>query len=147
MRERKTTRINQVATLGGILLLASLFLPWTTGAAWWLHTHGRLYQLLLESVHQLALQEGALLTMRTFQLLGVIQCFIFLLAGGVLALLQRKWMAQLAAVMTLGSLFFYTFVSLEALWAISAPSIGIGYLLAWPGVILIGMGGELPPPE
>lgn len=144
MRERKMTGINPAATLGGILLLASLLLPWTEGVAWWLHADSRLYELLLESVHQLALQHGPLLTFRVFQLLGVIQCFIFLLAGGILALLQRKWMAQLAAVTTLCSLFFYTFVSLEALWTLSASSIGIGYLLAWPGVILTGIGGEQP---
>lgn len=131
-----------MATLGGILMIFSVFLPWVISDSWWFQSEGNLKDLVEKSF-----QDIGSYTLNDFgrkelyQLLGIMICFFYLIAGGVIALSQLKWAAHVAAVLGLIGLFFYTLITLDFLGAISYDTIGFGHYIAWIGTIIAGVGG------
>lgn len=131
-----------MATLGGILMIISVFLPWVLSDSWWLQSDGNLKDLMEKSFHDIRVYDfNDFVKKELYQLLGILICFFYLIAGGIIAFSQRKWAAHVAAVLGLIGLFFYSFISLDFHGAISYEAIGFGHYLAWVGTILTGVGG------
>jgi len=136
-------KINPMATLGGILMIFSLFLPWVMSDSWWFQSEGNLKDLMEKSFHEIASYNfDDFGRKEAYQVLGIMICFFYLIIGGIVALSQIKWAAHVAAVLGISGLLFYTLITLDFLGAISYNTIGFGYYIAWVGTILTGIGGE-----
>jgi len=136
-------KINPIATIGGILVIFSVFLPWVMSDSWWFQSDGNLKDLMEKSFHDISSYSiNDFGRKEAYQVLGIMVCFFYLIIGGIMALSQIKWAAHVAAVLCLTGLFFYTLITLNFLEAISYDAIGFGYYMAWIGAILTGVGGE-----
>jgi hypothetical protein len=137
-------KIRIITTLGALVMIASLFVPWITNASWWLQDDGTIVELAETSFQNLAYCEGlsCLGTLQFYQDISLLGCFIFLAAAAIVALYHQGWMGHMGAIFAVTAMLLFSFIPLEFFTAVSIQSLGIGYFMGWGGSILIGWGVE-----
>ena len=136
-------KINLVATIGGILMIFSIFFPWILSETKWFQVTGNLRDLSQKSLEELkSYNLDDFKTRKSHQSLGIIMCFFSLLVGGILALIQIKQCTQAAAALGVIGLFLYTWLTLDFLKEIPYDILGSGYYFAWIATVLTGIGSE-----
>ncbi|MDD3492254.1 MAG: hypothetical protein PHZ19_01995 [Candidatus Thermoplasmatota archaeon] len=137
-------RIKPLTTIGALVLMASLFVPWVNNGSWWLQGKGALVNLAEKSFRDLSYCDGldCFNQMEGYQYLSVLGCFVFLIAAAILSLYHRQWMGHGGAVFGVAGMVLFTFISLEALTAVPVQYLGIGFYMGWCGSIIVGWGIE-----
>ena len=136
-------KINPLATIGGIILISSLFLPWINSDSWWFRYDGSLKDMMAKTSNYIGTYNlGDFVRKECCQVVCIMLCFVFLFISGITSFFQFRWSVQAAAFLGFAGLLFYTAITLEFLMAVSFFAIGYGYYTAWIGVILIGLGSE-----
>jgi len=137
-------KINPLATLSGIVMIVSIFLPWVTSDSWWFQCDGSLIDLTEKGLRDMSSYNNIddLMKKDLYQLIGIVICLLYLVIGGLLSLSQVRWLAHAAAVLGILGLFIYTVLTLDFLRTIPYDAIGFGYYIGWVGAILTGIGAE-----
>ena len=137
-------KIKIITTMGALVTIVSLFVPWVTVSQWWLDDQGTIVELAEKSFQNLAYCQGlnCLESIEFYQYLSTLGCFIFLVAAAVVSLYHQKWMGHMGAVFGVTAMILFSFISLEFLTALPIQGLGLGYIMGWCGSVLIGWGVE-----
>ena len=136
-------KINYLATLGSLIMILSVFLPWVTSDSWWLNQNGSLIDLTEKSFKDFGSYHlDNFKSRESYQVLGVMMCLVYLIIGGVLILSQVKWMTQVGVGLSIAGLLMYTLITLSFLSDIQFNEIGFGYYMEWIGTIVVGISAE-----
>ena len=136
-------KINYLATLGGLIMISSIFLPWVTSESWWLNQNGNLVDLTEKGFSDFSSYHiGDFGRKESYQVLGIMMCLVYLIIGGVLTLSQVKWMAHVGVGLSITGLLIYTLLTLSFLEDVQFNEIGFGYYMGWIGSILTGITTE-----
>jgi hypothetical protein len=137
-------KIRIITTIGALVILGSLFVPWITNAEWWLDSRGNIVELAEKSFQDLAYCNNVdcLKSIQFYQGISVLGCFIFLAAAAIIALYHQEWMGHLAPIFAVTAMLLFSLISLEFFTALRIQDLNLGYFMGWGGSILIGWGVE-----
>jgi hypothetical protein len=136
-------KMNYLATLGGLIMISSVFLPWITSDSWWLNQNGSLVDLTEKGFSDFGSYHlNDFGKKELYQVFGIMMCLVYLIIGGLLTLPQVKWMAKFGTGLSISGLLIYTLLTLNFLSDIKFNEIEFGYYMGWVGTILLGISTE-----